>query len=86
MLRIDTPLGVVKFPMLPGTKARGSASIDPDGGVNVHVIVDAHGVDPRRHVVYSVSRMTDSSSGDSLDSLGLLDIKMLRDDREDCGP
>ena len=83
MLRIDTPLGAVNFPMFPGVKARGLACVNPDGGVKVHVIVDAHGVDPRRHMTYSVSRKTDPTN---TDSLGPLDIKVLRDDGEDCRP
>ncbi len=76
MLRIDTPLGAVNFPMFPGVKARGSASVGHDGGVNVHVIVDPHGLDSRRHIVYSVSRKADPEID------GLLDIKLLRDDGE----
>ena len=71
-LRVDTPLGAVNFPMLPGVKARGSASVDPDGAVKIHVIVDAIYRTPRRHRVYAVRR----NAGD----FGLLVIELLRDD------
>ena len=78
MLRIDTPLGAVNFPMFPGVKARGSACVDPGGGVQVHVIIDAHGRDSCRHMVYSVSKKADPLVD------GLLDIKLLRDDGKCC--
>ena len=78
-LHVDTPLGAVNFPMFPGIDARGSAVIDPDGAVRIHVIVEPHGSDPRRRMVYSVNRKTDPAS---VGSLGLLDIKLLRDDGE----
>ena len=85
-LRVDTPFGAVSFPVFPGVEARGSASVEPDGAVKIHIIVDAQGGCPRRHMVYSVSRKTDP---ESVGSLGLLDITLLRDDgafddREDC--
>ena len=76
MLRIDTPLGAVNFPIMPGAEAIGSAVIDPDGTVKIHVIVDPNGP-CRRRCVYRVSRKTDPSDGGSL---GFLNIDLVRDD------
>ena len=78
-LTVATPLGTINFPVMPGVECRGSAVVDPDGAVKIHIIVEPHGSDPRRHMVYSASRKTDP---ESVGSLGLLGIKLLRGDGE----
>ena len=78
-LTVATPLGTINFPVFPGVECRGSAVVDPDGAVKIHIIVEPVGREPRRRMVYSVSRKTDPAS---VGSLGLLDIKLLRGDGE----
>ena len=77
MISVATPLGTINFPMMPGIEAKGSAVVDPDGTVKIHIVIEPSGRSPRRHMVYSAKRKTDPAS---VGSLGLLDIKLLRDD------
>ena len=73
MLRVDTPLGEVGFPLYPGTEATGSAVVDPDGTVKIHVIIDPHGPYRRRRVYQVIA--TESDSGGKI-----LTVELLRDD------
>ena len=78
MVRVDTPLGAVNFPMLDGVVARGSAIIDPDGTVKAHIVVEPQDYYPRRHLVYLISRRPPRYEG----VREPLTIKLLRDDGE----
>lgn len=76
MLAVATPLGTINFPVMPGVECRGSAVVDPDGAVKIHIIVEPVGREPRRHMVYRLLAADPSFSG------VLTTLELLRDDGE----
>ena len=73
-LPIATPLGEVVFPIVPGVKVRGSAIVDPDGAVRIHLLIAPSGpFEVRRHYVYAVR---------GRNSRGLLEIDLIRGDAD----